>query len=277
LAYWLVTTAKFIELYHTSERNIVATTYYHCPVLDHVGRRWWQWWQSRYECFFVVVFFILSIDGFSVLLAYLDVLCICANVSRTPTKCTASVKVIRGLATGSIHDGNLHRTIRHEIAMGMALSILLGVAGAIRAALFAVPLMETLAITVSLGKYIKAACHVNCCHAAHTRGLPAFFFFYFPNTQFALSSCRSSWVPSCHWSCARLVLIQRIVPPPSKSSWTFWGLLLPFVRILFAFVCVCQKVILLFLILPNHHPVRRVRNVAGLGVWIVACQLVGWW
>jgi hypothetical protein len=27
---------------------------------------------------------------------------------------------------------------------------------------------------------------------------------------------------------------------------------------------------------PNHH-VRCVRNIAGLGVWTVACQLVGWW
>jgi Mg/Co/Ni transporter MgtE len=62
----------------------------------------------------------------------------------------ASVGVIRGLAIGSIHDGNFKDTLKRELLMGLTLSLLLGVAGAIRAAVFLTPLTETLAITCSL-------------------------------------------------------------------------------------------------------------------------------
>lgn len=62
----------------------------------------------------------------------------------------ASVRVIRGLATGSVHDGNVRSFLWNELAMGVALSAILGVAGCLRAAVFAVPWPETLAITTSL-------------------------------------------------------------------------------------------------------------------------------
>lgn len=58
--------------------------------------------------------------------------------------------VIRGLATGLINEHNLRETLIRELKMGLALSCLLGVAGAVRAALFMTPFTETLAITTSL-------------------------------------------------------------------------------------------------------------------------------
>lgn len=58
--------------------------------------------------------------------------------------------VIRGLAVGSIDSSNQRRFLKREFTMGLALSIVLGVAGCIRAAVFMTPWLETLAITTSL-------------------------------------------------------------------------------------------------------------------------------
>ncbi|CAB9498431.1 Divalent cation transporter [Seminavis robusta] len=63
----------------------------------------------------------------------------------------ASVRVIRGLATGKV---DIHHNMRgylvQELRAGFFLSVVLGVAGAIRAAVFFTPLAETFAITASL-------------------------------------------------------------------------------------------------------------------------------
>ena len=45
-----------------------------------------------------------------------------------------------------------------ELGMGLSLAAVLGVTGAIRAALFATPLLETVAITMSLGTSSVAFC-----------------------------------------------------------------------------------------------------------------------
>ena len=62
----------------------------------------------------------------------------------------ASVRVIRGLATGSIHRDNVRYFLLDELKMGFTLSAILGVTGCIRALVFLVPLAETIAITTSL-------------------------------------------------------------------------------------------------------------------------------
>lgn len=62
----------------------------------------------------------------------------------------ASVGVVRGLAVGTIDRSNVSRFLRRELAMGLALSIILGIAGFLRAAVFAIPWLETIAITSSL-------------------------------------------------------------------------------------------------------------------------------
>ena len=62
----------------------------------------------------------------------------------------ASVGVIRGLATGSVNDRNVKKTVMRELKMGLGLSAVLGVAGAVRAAVFMTPFTETLAITTCL-------------------------------------------------------------------------------------------------------------------------------
>ena len=58
--------------------------------------------------------------------------------------------VIRGLATGAVNDHNLKETLMRELQMGLALSVILGAAGAARAAIFMTPFTETLAVTTSL-------------------------------------------------------------------------------------------------------------------------------
>jgi len=62
----------------------------------------------------------------------------------------ASVGVIRGIAVGSIHSSNVWKVLRREFAMGVALSILLGLAGLVRAKVFLIPWMATIVITVCL-------------------------------------------------------------------------------------------------------------------------------
>ncbi|KAL7569239.1 hypothetical protein ACA910_016793 [Epithemia clementina (nom. ined.)] len=62
----------------------------------------------------------------------------------------ASVRVIRGLALGSITDRNLKKYLWSEFRVGLLLAAILGVSGCVRAAIFGTPLPETLAITTSL-------------------------------------------------------------------------------------------------------------------------------
>jgi cation transporter-like permease len=62
----------------------------------------------------------------------------------------ASVRVIRGLAIGSVNHDNLKEFLTIELKMGLALSIILGIAGCIRAAVFFTPITETIAITTAL-------------------------------------------------------------------------------------------------------------------------------
>jgi cation transporter-like permease len=62
----------------------------------------------------------------------------------------ASVRVIRGLAVGTVTDQNRKRYLKKEFLQGFILSLVIGVAGCIRAAIFMIPLRETIAITSSL-------------------------------------------------------------------------------------------------------------------------------
>jgi cation transporter-like permease len=62
----------------------------------------------------------------------------------------ASVRVIRGLAIGSITSSNTKPFLKTELLMGLCLSVILALAGFVRAFLFWVPWPETFAITSSL-------------------------------------------------------------------------------------------------------------------------------
>mmetsp|Transcript_10473 Transcript_10473/g.18996 ORF Transcript_10473/g.18996 Transcript_10473/m.18996 type:complete len:369 (-) Transcript_10473:64-1170(-) len=62
----------------------------------------------------------------------------------------ASVRVIRGLAVGTVRNDNVKAFLCNEFQIGICLSLILGVVGCIRAAIFLVPLAETMAITTSL-------------------------------------------------------------------------------------------------------------------------------
>mmetsp|Transcript_2893 Transcript_2893/g.3880 ORF Transcript_2893/g.3880 Transcript_2893/m.3880 type:complete len:166 (+) Transcript_2893:878-1375(+) len=62
----------------------------------------------------------------------------------------ASVRVIRGLATGLVTDRNAKDFLWRELSMGFVLAFILAISGCLRAILFAVPIPETLAITTSL-------------------------------------------------------------------------------------------------------------------------------
>jgi hypothetical protein len=60
------------------------------------------------------------------------------------------VSVIRALALESIHERNVMDFLTHELKMGATLSAISGLAGGLRAAIFQVPLIETIALTVCL-------------------------------------------------------------------------------------------------------------------------------
>ena len=62
----------------------------------------------------------------------------------------ASVRVIRGLAVGTLNERTLKPFLWTEAKMGLALSVILGLAGFLRATVFMVPIAETVAITTSL-------------------------------------------------------------------------------------------------------------------------------
>jgi len=62
----------------------------------------------------------------------------------------ASVGVVRGIAIGTVNRSNARKVLAKEFIMGVALSLILGLAGLLRAKVFAVPWWETMAITTSL-------------------------------------------------------------------------------------------------------------------------------
>jgi Mg/Co/Ni transporter MgtE len=62
----------------------------------------------------------------------------------------ASVRVIRGLAVGTLNERTLKPFLMQEVKMAFGLSALLGSTGFIRAALFRTPVGETIAVTASL-------------------------------------------------------------------------------------------------------------------------------
>jgi len=62
----------------------------------------------------------------------------------------ASVGIIRGIATGAITTANCLKVLRRECTMGLALAVLLGFAGLIRAKIFFIPWMASIVITVCL-------------------------------------------------------------------------------------------------------------------------------
>jgi hypothetical protein len=61
-----------------------------------------------------------------------------------------SCTVIRGLAIGTVNNRNLKEFLTVELKTALTLSIILGISGCIRAAVFLTPLKETIAITTSL-------------------------------------------------------------------------------------------------------------------------------
>jgi len=62
----------------------------------------------------------------------------------------ASVRVIRGLATGSLNSTTIPFFLKTEAIMALCLSIILGISGFILAAVFQTEIAETVAITSSL-------------------------------------------------------------------------------------------------------------------------------
>jgi Mg/Co/Ni transporter MgtE len=62
----------------------------------------------------------------------------------------ASVRVIRGLALGTLNDNTRRRFLMRELCMALSLSVVLSAAGFVRALVFGTPLSEIYAITLSL-------------------------------------------------------------------------------------------------------------------------------
>jgi Mg/Co/Ni transporter MgtE len=62
----------------------------------------------------------------------------------------ASVRVIRGLALGTLNSQTQTQFLMRELKMATALSLILSVAGFVRAIVFGTPFPETIAVTTSL-------------------------------------------------------------------------------------------------------------------------------
>lgn len=62
----------------------------------------------------------------------------------------ASVRVIRGLALGTLNEKTQNQFLFRELKMAGSLSLILSLAGFIRAAAFHTPFAETIAVTISL-------------------------------------------------------------------------------------------------------------------------------
>eukprot|EP00581_Thalassiosira_minuscula_P012863 CAMPEP_0183718176 /NCGR_PEP_ID=MMETSP0737-20130205/11507_1 /TAXON_ID=385413 /ORGANISM="Thalassiosira miniscula, Strain CCMP1093" /LENGTH=369 /DNA_ID=CAMNT_0025947691 /DNA_START=203 /DNA_END=1313 /DNA_ORIENTATION=+ len=66
----------------------------------------------------------------------------------------ASVRVIRGLALGTLNPQTQSQFLSRELRMACALSVILSVAGFLRATLFQTPFPETLAVTMALSMIV---------------------------------------------------------------------------------------------------------------------------
>jgi Mg/Co/Ni transporter MgtE len=66
----------------------------------------------------------------------------------------ASVRVIRGLALGTLNEATQAQFLTRELKMAVSLSSILSVAGFLRAAVFHTPLPETLAVTAALAMIV---------------------------------------------------------------------------------------------------------------------------
>ena len=62
----------------------------------------------------------------------------------------ASVRVIRGLALGTLNENTQNQFLTRELRMAVSLSAILSTAGFLRAAVFQTPFPETLAVTSAL-------------------------------------------------------------------------------------------------------------------------------
>jgi len=66
----------------------------------------------------------------------------------------ASVRVIRGIALGTLNDDTQRQFLNRELKMALSLSCVLSLAGFIRAAVFRTPFAETIAITTALSMIV---------------------------------------------------------------------------------------------------------------------------
>jgi Mg/Co/Ni transporter MgtE len=66
----------------------------------------------------------------------------------------ASVRVIRGLALGSLNEQTQTQFLMRELKMAASLSAILSLAGFVRASVFRTPLPETLAVTSALAMIV---------------------------------------------------------------------------------------------------------------------------
>jgi Mg/Co/Ni transporter MgtE len=66
----------------------------------------------------------------------------------------ASVRVIRGLALGTLNEATQAQFLTRELKMAVSLSSILSVAGFLRAAVFHTPLPESLAVTAALAMIV---------------------------------------------------------------------------------------------------------------------------
>jgi Mg/Co/Ni transporter MgtE len=66
----------------------------------------------------------------------------------------ASVRVIRGLALGTLNEDTQRQFLMRELKMAGALSLILSTAGFFRAAIFRTPFPETIAVTAALSMIV---------------------------------------------------------------------------------------------------------------------------
>lgn len=108
-------------------------------LLDYAGRSWWECWKCKSS---------------SVHRADPDFL-------TSVVVQQASVRVIRGLALGSLNENTQGQFLLREVKMAGALSVILSLAGFLRTILFRTPLPEAIAVTASLS-LVRLALFSNC-------------------------------------------------------------------------------------------------------------------
>ncbi len=74
----------------------------------------------------------------------------------------ASVRVIRSLAVGTLNKRTMRSFLRSEAKMAISLSILIGMTGFIRAAMFRTPPGETIAVTASVCAIVAISVAIGC-------------------------------------------------------------------------------------------------------------------